>query len=215
MKIKVSIFLIMFLFTVSAFGAAPTTADLMAAWENNVKNRADTDEFKKIGKDVYKYKSKKFDYDGTIKIIDTMISDAKVQNKDFKSGTIQFELPGLSPEISKKVSFQDWRMNMTMLMFDVESNRWLNYKEYSQVTAKMLDKDMASRKSSRFSYYDLLLVALSFLFVFAFIQSRKYTKSMSAQYKQAIQDSREHQRELVCELRKTNELLEKLLNKTG
>jgi hypothetical protein len=215
MKIKVSVFLILLSLAVSAFGAAPTTDDLMTAWENYVKNRPDTDEFKKIGKDIYKYKSKKFDYDGTIKIIDTMISDAKVQNKDFKTGTIQIELPGLSPEISKKVSFQDWRMNITMFMFDVESNKWLNYKEYAQLTSKMLDKDIASRKASKISYYDLLLVALSVLFVFAFIQSRKYTNAISTQYKQAIQDSREHQRELVSELRKTNELLEKLLNKTG
>jgi hypothetical protein len=215
MKIKVSVFLILLSLAVSAFGTAPTTDDLMTAWENYVKNRPDTDEFKKIGKDIYKYKSKKFDYDGTMKIIDTMISDAKVQNKDFKSGTIQIELPGLSPEISKKVSFQDWRMNITMFMFDVENNKWLNYKEFSQLTSKMLDKDIASRKPSKISYYDLLLVALSVLFVFAFIQSRKYTNSISAQYKQAIQDSRENQRELVCELKKTNELLEKLLNKTG
>jgi hypothetical protein len=212
MKIKTSIFLILAFTAVSAFGAVPTTPDLITAWENYVKNRPDTEEFKKVGKDVYKFKSKKFDYDGTIKVIDTMIGDAKVQNKDFKSGIIQIELPGLSPEISKKVSYQDWRQNITLFMFDVENSKWLNYREYSQLTGKMLDKDMARLKPNKTNYYDLLIIALSILVLFAFIQSRKYSKSISEQYKQALQDSREHQHEVMSELRKTNELLEKLLN---
>src|SRR6266567_1072932 len=159
MKIKISIFVILTLFAASAFGALPNTSDLKFAWENYVKNRPDTDEFTKIGKDVYKFKSKKFDYDGTIKIIDTMISDAKVQDKDFKSAIIQVELPGLSQEISKKVSYQAWRQNITMFMFDVENSKWLNYEEYSQYSIKAFNKNMAAQKTNKVSYYDLLILA--------------------------------------------------------
>lgn len=218
MKIKISFFIILLFFAASAFGALPNTDDLIPAWESYVKSRPDTDEFTKIRKDTYKFKSKKFDYDGTIKIIDTMISDANVNGKVFKEAIIQIELPGLAQEVSKKVSFQTWRQNITMFMFDVENSKWLNYEEYTQFAIQKFNKNIgvaaASQRANRINYYDSLIVALSVLVIFAFVQSRKYTKSMTEQYHQAIQDSREHQQEVMNELRKSNELLAKLLKES-
>jgi hypothetical protein len=125
----------------AALGAQPTQAALVKAWEEVQRDDPETVVFEKTGEGSYKFKTKRFPFDGELKMLKATVNDysyggggdddydAPVQG--YVSGVIEYDLVGLSEEVAKKYehSYSNWRQNNT-LYFDEKGGGWLSLEEY-------------------------------------------------------------------------------------
>ncbi|HVF43535.1 MAG TPA: hypothetical protein VM936_11015 [Pyrinomonadaceae bacterium] len=125
----------------AALGAQPTQAALVKAWEEVQRDDPETVVFEKSGEGSYKFKTKRFPFDGELKLLKATVSDFSYggggDDEDYDvpagyvMGVIEYDLVGLSEDVVKKYehSYSGWRTNNT-LYFDRQGGEWLSLEKY-------------------------------------------------------------------------------------
>lgn len=119
----------------SARAAQATQAGLVKAWEEVQREDPETVTFEKTGEGRYRFKTNRFPFDGELKILKANINDYSYGDDDspavnYVTGVIEYDLVGLSEELSKKYahSIEDWEGSNT-LYFDKDGGAWLSADE--------------------------------------------------------------------------------------
>ena len=122
--------------------AQGTREGLISFWEQTIRNDPDTVRFDKISDSEYQFKTRRFDFDGNVKLIDAAIMDGHRNELAgaSKFGTVQFELENVPEELKKKISYATFLSKFTNFYYIIESKKWLTEFEYMDLTAKMMEK---------------------------------------------------------------------------
>lgn len=113
--------------------AQPTEENLVQAWENIQQTDPKNEVFEKIGKNTYKFKTKWFPFDGSLRILNVTIDD---RNKHIPSmynytmGVVEVELIDLPNDFTQKhsYSYSLWAGG-NMLYYVGDDNKWVTYNE--------------------------------------------------------------------------------------
>src|SRR3712207_589982 len=142
----------------AALGAQASQASLVKAWEDVQREDPETVTFEKTGEGSYRFKTKRFPFDGELKLLKATINDYSYDEEGhgapsgFVTGVIEYDLVGLSEEVEKKYehSYFSWQMNNT-LYFDVRDGEWLSLDEYRAKSAAATKKaaDEQQRQQQR------------------------------------------------------------------
>lgn len=108
----------------------PTEESLIRAWEQVQKSDPATVAFEKKGDRLYGFATKRFPFDGELRILNTVIDDMGMGGTDLVIGIIEAELVGASDDFFKKHSnsYGIWATTNT-LHWDKKSIRWMSSRE--------------------------------------------------------------------------------------
>lgn len=112
--------------------AQPTEKSLLDAWELVQKNDPKTILFEKLDERRYRFKTRRFPFDGEIKIFNVIVEGGDiVENKEIYRGIIELELVGVPENFSRKYhySYSGWRSN-NWFHFDPETREWMSNREF-------------------------------------------------------------------------------------
>lgn len=190
-----------FFFLISlALLAQPTEKSLLEAWEAMQKSDPKTILFEKLAENHYRFKTKRFLFDGELKIF-SIIIDEQVRGDDKKTfwGMIEVELVNQSEDFLKKhpYSYSIWMAN-NRFVFDKETRKWLTAKEYYSKRRKQYSR------SPRIYFRDILSISFSIVLLFIFIVVINNLKKIRKKNEQNIQKSSAFYEE-------TNRLLKEIL----
>ena len=135
----------------TARAAQPTQATLVKAWEEVQRNDPETVTFEKTGEGSYKFKTKRFPFEGELKLLKATVNDYSyggggdedydVPAQGYVMGVVEYDLVGLSDEVAKKYthSYSSWQQNNS-LYFDKEGGEWLSVEKYRAKMAANVKK---------------------------------------------------------------------------
>lgn len=122
---------IIILFLFSSVYSQPTEKNLLNAWENVIKSDTKTIVLEKTDKNMYKFNTERFPFDGKLKVLSVNIDSVNEIQDGYIPGIIEIELIGLSDDITTKYSYSysTWLQN-NYLYFNKSTEEWLSSKEY-------------------------------------------------------------------------------------
>ncbi|HEX8285375.1 MAG TPA: hypothetical protein VF588_18615 [Pyrinomonadaceae bacterium] len=217
-----------------ALAAAPARAgqqqatqdSLVKAWEQVQKGDPETVTFEKVGERRYRFKTNRFPFDGELRILKATVNESprgfadEELGGDYKdalaTGVIEYDLVGLSEEVSRKYehSFANWQAT-NALYFDEARGSWITSEEYRarlaakyRETARTLEQREQHKKTTGFwlsmamSWLPvfLLLGFLVWLFKRSGVKNQRQYMNMATLH---MQRSDEH-------MRRSEELLERI-----
>lgn len=197
--------------------AQPTQATLVKAWEEVQRNDPETVVFEKTGEGSYKFKTKRFPFDGELKVLKATINDwtyggdedYDVPVQGYVTGVIEYDLVGLSDEVAKKYehSYSSWRQSNT-LYFDKEGGEWFSVEKYRTkmaANAKKTTEAYALKEKSKKDTGFWLSLAAWWLPVLALVGF--YVWFMK---KTGLKRQREYMNMGVAHMQRSEELLERI-----
>jgi hypothetical protein len=121
--------IILFLF--SSVYSQPTEKNLLNAWEDVIKSDSKTIVFEKTDKNMYKFNTERFPFDGKLKVLSVNIDSVNEIQDGYIPGIIEIELIGLSDDITAKYSYSysTWLQN-NYLYYNTSTEEWLSSKAY-------------------------------------------------------------------------------------
>src|SRR5574341_2480610 len=198
----VMLFAVNFFIFVPALRAQPTEESLIQAWENVQKQDPETITFKKLESRRYVFNTKRFPFDGELKILNVSIDASSWDVEDRNTiGVVEVELVRLPQDFLQKFgrSYSFWEKNNT-LFYDKKDGRWLSSREFQSKMAREAKSLPASSLMFLSGYFWVIIFV--FIFVALLLASRKSTRSMKiamqrqdqmmADYKRAMQLTEEN-----------------------
>jgi ATP-dependent Zn protease len=143
---KISFFLILlfsaFLSNSLEVGASGkfTEESLIQAWEEIQKSDPQTITFEKLEGRRYKFKTKRFPFDGELKILNAVINDDVFASRTgFNTGEIEYDLIGLTKDVEQKYrrSFSLWESN-NKLYYDKSTDEWLSSRTFRRIAEQKM-----------------------------------------------------------------------------
>jgi hypothetical protein len=115
-----------------SLSAQPTRAGLIQAWEALQRSDPETTAFEKRSDNVYHFATKRFPFDGELKLLNATVEEANGFSQ-FIPGIVEVELVGLPEKVLRDYerSYSYWTRGNT-LYYDVSSKRWLAGKEFGE-----------------------------------------------------------------------------------
>jgi hypothetical protein len=153
--------------------AQPTEENLIKAWEKLQKEDPHTLLFQKVEKNLYRFKTDQFPFDGELRILNVIIDD-RMRGYEYGSvmGVIEVELVDLPEDILQKYSYSYslWVTSNT-LFYDEESQEWLTPSEYYAKTLPHTSRSQTVLSNltgylSTCGYLFILIVVLVIIFLF-------------------------------------------------
>lgn len=123
---------------------APSEESFIQAWENHITQSDTTFSLEKTDQDnIYNFKSKLFDYDGQLRILNVLIKKSESYDQKANARTLYYEgvaevellNNGHDLEQSFPQSYNEWIL-LQRLYFVVDENRWVSPKEYYDLLIK-------------------------------------------------------------------------------
>jgi uncharacterized membrane protein len=124
--------------SITAVLAQPSEQSLITAWEQSLKNDPATVLLEKTGERAYKFQTKKFPYQGGLRVVNVSIDDYDMEyGEGYTVGYVETEIDSNSASFMERYarSYGAWQAANT-LYFDKKQNKWLNYNEYRQTLTK-------------------------------------------------------------------------------
>lgn len=204
----------------TARGAQASQAALVKAWEEVQRNDPETVTFEKTGEGSYKFKTKRFPFEGELKVLKATVNDYSyggggdedydVPVQGYVMGVVEYDLVGLSDEVVKKYahSYSSWQQNNT-LYFDKEGGEWLSVEKYRANMAANVKKTSEAYQLKEKSKKDSS-VWLSLLFWWGPVLQLIifYVWYMK---KTGIRRQREYMNMGVAHMQRSEELLERIV----
>ncbi|HVF68300.1 MAG TPA: hypothetical protein VM914_11580 [Pyrinomonadaceae bacterium] len=203
-----------------ALGAQPTQAALVKAWEEVQRDDPETIVFEKTGEGSYKFKTKRFPFDGELKLLKATVNDFSYGGGDddedydvpagYVMGVIEYDLVGLSDEVTKKYahSYSNWRQSNT-LYFDKEGGGWLSVEKYRAKMAANVKKsadEFARKEQGKKDASVWLTLAVWWAPVLAIVCLYVWVVKKSG-----IRRQREYMNMGVAHMQRSEELLERIV----
>lgn len=160
-----------FLISSSAF-AQPTEESLIQAWEAIQKKDPQIATFEKIEERRYKFKTKRFPFDGELNVLNVSIDEFNAFGEEgCTMGVVEVELVGLPDDFMTKYaySYSTWSQN-NCLYYDDKTGKWLSSKEYFAKTVEKLKKreplsEALQNISEYVPYITIIMVVTAFLII--------------------------------------------------
>ncbi len=184
--------------------AQATEKSLLEAWETKQKNDPKTVLFEKLEENRYRFKTKRFAFDGELKIFSIYIDKWEREgDKDVIWGLLEVELVDTPEDFLKKYTYSHhrysrWRSN-NRLFFDKEIQKWVSHKEYM---SKRRKKDY---KAPWISFWYLLSLFSYMVLLFIFIIIINLLRKIRRNNEQTVQKT-------LVFYQETNRLLKEILD---
>jgi hypothetical protein len=163
------------------------------AWEAIQKNSALVESFDKVDDGEYLIKFKHIPYEGPLVLLTADVENNPpygMATQFTKTGFVEIDLPGAMDNILQKYSrsFHKWAQHNT-LHFDATRNLWVDQEAFT--AAFMEDKDAfdGGVAFSILEYWDYILAAILFYFLWSAVISNKRTKSALKLQEEAFKKS--------------------------
>ncbi|MBN2209759.1 MAG: hypothetical protein JW709_00035 [Sedimentisphaerales bacterium] len=210
-------------------------ARLLEKWETIQKNDPQNLVFEKIGDGLYHFKTKRFPYDGELRVYSVIIE--KENNWDqFPTGNITVELLNLPDHFFDQYSTNYFRWaNLNKLYLDIESGDWISEDELTNKSLSKLHNKQPGfpdipdtsdpLKSTAWSYRLLIVFSIFIIGIVLYTVVRYiiYIKEMNKNFsinKESIIEQQQLQSEQEKRVKEsfrlaneTNRLLQEILNK--
>ena len=113
--------------------AQPTQTSLIQAWETVQRNDPETVAFEKRGDGSYRFATKRFPFDGELKLLKAMVEEDSTSDI-YVLGTVAVELVGLSDKVRQDYarSYALWTGN-NVLYYDLAAKRWMGAREFQTI----------------------------------------------------------------------------------
>lgn len=189
------IFLVFPLLSTAAPAASgPTEASLREAWERVQREDPKTDIFQKVSEDTYRFKTKRFPFDGELRLLSVEVGGPidYPDGEGFTTGTVNAELVGGAEEIYRlhPQAYGLWAASHS-LYYDSGKGRWLTAKEFSsQVQKRTSCWSWWGPISGNLFWILFLVLAVLFLTLLGRKTTRQMNSAMAAQEKALAEQAR-------------------------
>jgi len=198
--------------------ATPTEASLIEAWEAVQRNDPQTEIFEKIGDRRYRFKTRRFAFDGELKVLNAVIDARMAGATDgFVRGVIEYELVGLPADTEKKyhASYELWQENND-LYFDPQKAAWVGMADYR---AHFFEKSgiregQSQQPGTKTWVASLLTFSPIIIFVLAWMWlARRHDRRRLEQAREEFRNNREYLQRYNEHMEKVESLLERIAAK--
>lgn len=158
--------------------AQPSEQSLIAAWEQSLKSDPSTIVLEKTGDRVYRFQTKKFPYQGGLRIANVSIDEYGMEyGEGYTVGYVETEIDSNSASFMERYSrsYGAWQTTNTMY-FDKKQNQWLNYNQYRQSITKKYGSVCKSPWMAILGNFWVIFLVI--LIVFIILLSRRTNKQM-------------------------------------
>lgn len=175
-KLIISLTLLSLLAGLSA--AQHSEQSLITAWEQALKSDPSTVTFEKAGDKAYKFQTKKFPYQGGLRIANVTIDDYGMEyGEDYTVGWVEVEIDSNSASFMERHarSYGAWQAGNS-LYYDKKQGKWLSYSEYARSYSKKYRNLCKSPWLAILGNFWVIFLVI--LIVFIIFLSRKTSRQM-------------------------------------
>lgn len=165
--------------------AAPSEESFIQSWEEFIKNQDTTISLEKTDQDsVYNFKSKLFDYDGQLKLLNVLIKETQdyrhSSNKDTSTlyeGSAEVELLSNEQDLKEKFpkSYDEWK-SLQRLYFLKDQNQWIDPESYYQLLIEKNETSFRPENYGIYVTYGFLLLLVLFMIRNIIVQKKRTNK---------------------------------------
>jgi cbb3-type cytochrome oxidase subunit 3 len=173
----------------------PSEASLVAAWEQSLRSDPYTEILEKKGEGSYRFKSKRFPFDGELQVLGVAVGDPLAEGwyGDVTPGTVEVQLAGVADDFPRKyaASYAQWESGNT-LYWDGKTKTWITAREWRR---------RVMRKAGRWSFLSFASSTFWILFLLVLVGillwiSRKAGRQMKTAMKAQERLMADHERVL-------------------
>lgn len=169
--------------------AEPTDEALLSAWENAQQADPKAEKFEKIETDLYHFKTRRFPYDGNLRVLNLSLEyQPGFGDDDFYLGVVEVELVDLPDDFYEKFahSYAMWQQT-NMLYFNPETDSWLTVKEWQDIVAEKYPPGWTSIWSGNLFWIIFIVILIVFLWL-ATGKARKQMDTAMVDQKKALSE---------------------------